>query len=627
MKTYLIEAYSQRLKLEEGSNVVALTPNACYELDKTGIKYSILEDCYDQTEILKEEDNYFTSQLTWFDEFDNLLFGIFPEAKIKDLKLATIYYFYIKSMIDSLILRCKVINAFMNKVKPNSIVYTSNSWKEDLISSTDYPLLFRKGQSLFSRLTPIFCEKYNIDFHQVILRKAAGSNGIHHRYKDFISKIKDGLKTSKYVRNLWQYYKTFSINSMFPKAFKDHKYNFLFLKTGYSIKDIMKEAQREGHRVFYKRGNDIIKQSFPYHKLIGSVYPNITSTSEQDIKNFSKEIGKTDILKWVNNYCGADVSNIISPRLRYFIYNFCPQIISLIDKYIIFYDDNQIDIVFTPHMVSVEEYAAIMATRYSKKAKSACLQHGNSAFALKIDDFGEYCPYHIYFTTDYEMEECIKHRIQLGNFNTKVFQYPNRFRMLPKINNLKRKQSSQVAKKTLVYVPTMYQWDNTFWIESISPDTWYFSWHKELMNYFNLRKDFDFIWKGIPASNKVYDPIPNMINDRSCKNIRYATESFVKWIKRADLVLLDYPSTALYEAAVSGLPVMSLYFAPFNVVRESALKLFGKSLQPFSNLNEGIAKIADFLNSNPDEFVVSIPYSEESMLETLKRLQVREGVT
>ena len=272
----------------------------------------------------------------------------------------------------------------------------------------------------------------------------------------------------------------------------------------------------------------------------------------------------------------------------------------------------------------MDEYAAITATRYSEKTKSACLQHGNETFVLKMWDFSEYSPYHIYFTTNYEREKCIKQRIQLRNLDTKVFQYPNRFEELPKVNNLKRKQSSKAHQKILVYVPTMYPWDNTPWMEGRVPDTWYFSWHKELIKFFSSRGDYNFIWKGIPTANEIYDPIPNIIDDQKYKNITYATEPFVKWIKKADLVLLDYPSTALYEAAVSGLPVMSLFFAPHNIVRESALELFGKSLQPFSNFDEGIAKIADFLNSSLDEFVVSIPYSKVSILESLDHLKATD---
>jgi len=623
MKYYLVEAYSSNLKFDGDDTIVALTPLASYELDKAGIKYSILEDYYDESKFLKEEEDYFNDQLAWFDKFDNFLFDIFPEAKVKNLKLATGRYFHIKCMVDSLILRCKVLNTFINKVKPNDIIYISMSWKKDLINSTSRPLLFRRSQSLFSRLMPLFCEKYGINFRRIILKEELDLNDINLGNKHFTSRIKNDLKSNIHVRNLCYFYKTFCINNIFSKSFSNYRYNILFLKTPAFVKDIIKEAQEKGHRIFYKQNYDIIRQSFPCHKVVDTIYPsNITLNSKQDIKNILKEIKKNDILGWINNYCNVYITNIIMPRLQYFINEWCPKFISLVDKYIHFYDENQIDLVITPHMVSIDEYAAIIATKYSKNAKSACLQHGDDVFALKFLDFKEYSPYDICFTTNYEREKYIKNRIKYRDFSTKVFQYSNRFKILPKVSNLKRRMRSKANRKRIVYVPIMYQWDNKLWAEARIPDTWYFSWHKKLIKYFGSRKDFDFIWKGIPASNEIYDPIPNIINDRGYKNIKYATEPFIKWIKRADLVLFDYPSTALYEAAVSGLPVMSLYFAPFNVVRESALKLFGRSLQPFSSFDEGITKIDDFLNSNSDEFIVLIPYSKTSILKTLDKIKV-----
>ena len=622
MKHYLVEAYSPDIKFDGDDTIIALTPLVSYELDKAGIKYSILEDYYNKADFLKEEEDYFNDQLLWFDEFDKYLFNIYPEAKDKNLKLATSYYFYIKNMVDSLILRCKVIDIFINKLKPTSIIYISTSWKEDLISSADYPLLFRKSQSLFSRLIPLFCQKYNINFRRIILAEGKNLNNIRLGNINFSYQIKNKLKSNKYIRNLWHYYKTFSINDMFLKLPKDLKCNFLFMKiTGYNIIDICKEAQKRGHRVFYKQDNKIIKNIL-YPKVVENIYPDIISNSKQETTNYIKKIYEYKIISWLNNYCNVDITYIIMPRFKYFINNWCPQNISLVDKYINFYNENQIDFVFTPHMVLIDEFAAIIATRYSEKTKSVCLQHGDSVFDLKMWDFGEYLPYNIYFATNCEIEKYIKYRVQFRNIDTKVFQYSNRYKILPKVNNLKNKVRSKADRMTLVYVPIMYKWDNTVWTESRVPDTWYFGWHKELINYFSLREDFNFIWKGIPISNETYDPIPNLINDQGHKNIKYATEPFIKWIKRADLVLLDYPSTALYEAAVSGLPVMSLFFTPFNVVRESALKLFGKSLEPFNNFDEGIAKIDDFLNSNPDEFIVSIPYSDTSLFETLDKMKV-----
>ncbi len=617
MKYYLVEAYSPNLKFERGDIVVALTPLASYDLDRAAIKYSILEDYYDEAEFLKEDEDYFNDQLTWFNKFDNFLFNIYPETKSKNLKLATSYFYGIKRMIDSLIMSCKVIDYFINIAKPNIIVYVSSSWEEDLNSVAKIPLLFIGGQSLFSRIMPLFCEKYDIGFQRIISKEGIYPNDIHSGYKNFPRRIKSNLKSNKYVRNLWCSYKMFSINNIFFKLPKDPKYNFLFLKiTGYNITDICKEAQKRGHRVFYKQDNKIIKNIL-YPKAVKNIYPDIISISKKDNKNYIKKIYKYKIISWINNYCNIDITNIIMPRLKYFINDWCPQLISLIDKHVKFYDDNQIDLVFTPHMTLVDDYAAIIATKYSIKTKSACLQHGDSVFDLKVWDFIEYLPYYIYFTTDYEQEQYIKHRIKFRNFDTKVFQYSNRYKTLPKIGNLKNSMGSKVTRKTVVFVPTMYLWDTKRW-GGIMSDARYFKWHKKLIDYFSSRKDFNFIWKGIPASNKVYDPITNLIDDRGYKNIRYVTDPFVKWIRRADLVLLDLPSTALYEAAISGLPVMSLSFQPLNCIRGSALKLFGKSLKIVNNFYEGIAEIGNFLNSDPDEFIVSIPYSKTSVMDNIK---------
>jgi hypothetical protein len=615
MKYYLVEAYSPDFKFEHNDAIVALTPLASYELDKAGIKYSILEDYHDEAEFLREEEAYFNDQLTWFDKFDKFLFDIFPEAKIKSLKLATSHHYYIKKMIDTIILRCKVINIFINKVKPNSITYINAAYGKCSIS----PLQFREEQSLFSRILPLFCKKYNIDFRRIILKNLLNPNRIVFGDQNFTDSAKSALKNNQIIRYLWHFYQTVSINNMFSNSAGKKNHNIFFLKTNKYIREIMKDAQKEKYGIFYKQDNKIIKQSSMYHKVIKSISPNRTPKSGKSANNLNLT-NETDIIKWINSYCSIDVSEIILPKLRYFINEFCPDLIFLIDKYVDFYNSNHIDFVLTPHMVEVDECAAVIAAGYAKDTRSICLQHGDEAFALTLWDYGEYLPYDIYFTTNNEREEYIKHRIQLRKFNTKVFQYPNRFGILSKVNSLKKKETNQLLQKTVVYVPTMYTWDNTFWSEDRMPVTWYFNWHKYLIKFFSSRDDFNFVWKGLPTIASTYDPIPDMINDRKYKNIKYATNPFVEWIKKADMVLLDFPSTALYEAAASGLPVMSLFFAPHTVIRESALSLFGRSLQSFNSFDEGIAKIEDFLNSDPEEFVVSIPHSEISVLETISSI-------
>ncbi len=609
-KCYLVESYNSDFEFEDGSTVIALKPFACYELDKAGIKYSILEDYYnEETEITQKGKDYFQDQLLWFEKFDNYLFEVFIEAKEKKPELATSYYWFLKHMIDSLIIRCKITDLFINNLRPGSITYISEP-KEDISNSILETLEFKREQSVLPYIVPIFCRKYNIPFKHITVNKVNKDLGISYR-------IKTSLARNEYIKHLWWQIKSFNIRGIFFSVFKKTTQNLFFLKLTSYVMGIVKEAQANGYGVFYKQNNKIIKQFLIFCKTIGN--GSIDSENRMDIS--SPEIvltDKTEIIKWINEQCDIDVTDIISPRLHYFINNYCPRLLALINKYVKIYDGNHIRFVFTPHMIGAEEFAAVIATHYAKNTKSVCLEHGNQAFIFKAFSISEYLPYHIYMATNDEMEQYSKQCIAFHNYSTRVFQYPNRFDMLPKVKNLDKKTHNRFTRKTVVYLPTMYEFGNTSWIEPRIPATWYYNWQRALLDYFNTKSDINFIWKALPTSNETYDPVPNIIKDRKYKNIKYASGPFLKkWVKKADLVLLDYPSTALYEAAVSGLPVMSLYFAPFNVIREEALKLFGKSLQAFNNFEEGIEKISHYLNSDPHEFIVSIPRSEIPIMKIL----------
>lgn len=622
MKTYLIEAYSQKLKFEKGSNVIALTPNVCYELDKTGIKYSILEDYYGKAEILKEEDNYFTSQLIWYDGLDKFLFRIFPTARKMKLKLARHYYLFLKNMVDSIVVRSKTLSGFIERTEPASIVYVSNKWEEDTI---DFTLFFRGSESLFSRLIPIICSKHSVPFSRIVIK---GGASIKNSPIIRIEKLKGKFRTNKYVKNIWLFYKYGTGVSIISSLFRrKDTLNIFLLKSGYGSEELIKDLIRRGHRVFLKSGEKILKYSpfgiSQYCKIKkNNNYAKIQPEFEGNWRKIKEYLNnQTKLLDWINQNCGVDVSTIILPRLQYFIGIICPKILSLIDAYVQFYNDDDINFVITPHRWYPDEFAAISATKYSKTTKSVCIQHGNEVFAYKPWDI-ELWPYDIFFVTNKEIAEYFKKRINLYN-DYALQTVPSLSYRLNKVVDISRKKKFRVKKgrrKTLIYVPTSLGWD-TIRLGSKYDDVWYYRWQCALLKLFASKQDFLFIWKGIPTSNKIYNPIPNVIYDQKYYNIEYATNPFIQWIKTADLVLLDYPSTALYEAAVAKLPVMSLCNTSFYVIRNSAAELFGNSLQPFSNIREALDKVMEFLNASSNEFLVSIPCSEKSMLDILKSLK------
>ncbi|MCK4532348.1 hypothetical protein KAU39_01055 [bacterium] len=190
MKTYLLETYSQDLKFEENSKIIALTPKVCYELDKRGIKYYFLNDYYSPVKMLKEMSDYFTLQLDWFNRFDEFLFELFPWAKKIKLKLATLYYLFLKNMIDPVIGRSKMLSGLVEQVKPSAIIYVSKEFKKEEV---DFTLLFwKQNYSLFPRLVPIVCKKYSIPF-SIIEIKRTESHGFKGKFieclKNYFKKI------------------------------------------------------------------------------------------------------------------------------------------------------------------------------------------------------------------------------------------------------------------------------------------------------------------------------------------------------------------------------------------------------------------------------------------------------
>ena len=100
-------------------------------------------------------------------------------------------------MVDAVILRSKIINSFIIKTRPKEITYISPPWKEDSISSSEYPLLFRNCKSLFFKLLPLFCKKYNIDFHQIIVEYPPELNSAEYGNTNILSRIKASVKKSE----------------------------------------------------------------------------------------------------------------------------------------------------------------------------------------------------------------------------------------------------------------------------------------------------------------------------------------------------------------------------------------------------------------------------------------------
>ena len=632
MKTYLVEEYSPEIVFEDNRLIIALTPKACYQMDKLGITYSIIEDYY--RELLSEKYNYFTfsSQLNWLEEFDRYLQETIPQLKKLNLKLCYWYFYFLKSTIDPLIVRSNTLNRFFDKTKPSEVVYITAHTEE---IAPDFTLLFGKGKSIYLRLLPLFCEKHSASFTCINVAEEAmpaisdttsKGGGVTRKLKDFVC-------SHDALLNLYKLYRSSCWYNAIPHLSRHNQLNILMLKLGYGGDLFIKDALRHGHNVFLKSEDTIFKYTTfglkKYYKLknddgksfVNRDYKEIWQTAANQL------INQPEILGWINDKCGVDVSGIILPRLQYFISSICPKILGYFNDYVNFYNKNNVDFVITPHEWPPDEFAAIAAARHSKKTKSICFMHGGGIDVCDMWDITEIDHHDLYFALYEEIKAYfIKRKGIYGGQGTEIVQG---FGLYVFSNHIKIKENREKAidakrnkknRPKIIYLPTLFTWDHQR-IDTIGYfDAWYYKFQKALIEHFATLKEFEFIWKGLPASDSIYNPIPNFINDNQFENIEVATDYFGSHLIAADRVIADFPSTGFYEAVVAGVPAMSLYHKDFKV-RKSAIEFFGLQVPPFSGIPEALEKIDKFLESDPKLYCTSIPLTNNALkvLEDLNR--------
>ncbi|MCX6666300.1 MAG: hypothetical protein NT038_09665, partial [Euryarchaeota archaeon] len=411
----------------------------------------------------------------------------------------------------------------------------------------------------------------------------------------------------------------YGLNSFLQKQKNDEKSHILLLKIAHIGYHFIFEALSSGHEIYQLSGNSIIKYSFFCERK----YLNLDISKENSDERWKKTANKLDdnnIVTWINSEYGFKVSEIILPKLKYFVQNVCPDILKSFKFFINFYQKEKIDFVITPHKCSPCEFAAIAAANSVEGTKSVCIQHGNEAFVNKSWYNHEMKDYNIFICTDAEIKEHFHGICKQNNYPTDICCSSHRLQNVKKIRCIRNLQkTASKEKQRIIYLPTMFAGDTRMLERNFYPDTWYYKFTKTLIEYFSTQKKYTFVWKGLPISDAKYNPIPDFIKDNHFDNIEIATNPFTEHLLNADRVICDYPSTGFYESIVAGVPTMSLYHRSFEL-RKTALDYFGDILKPYSNVQEAIEKIGNFLNSNPELYISDIETKDKNIVEILDEI-------
>lgn len=364
MKIYLVEQYSPGIEFDKDSTIVALTPEVSYQLAKAGLRYSIIEDYYDEMSLSAGVDGYYESQLEWLNGLDKFLQSNVREVKELNLNLGTLYYHFIKTMVlDPLYIRCYALNKLIETLKPSGITFVS-SLPQGI--PLDYTLRTR-GKTYYSLLIPLLCADKNIPLVKVALKPSDRAFSEAKPFltgRDRLIQLNRRLCRNTMIRRLYFTYRYLGSKRSLPQLEKREGLNIFILKLAHIGTDFIIDALKKGHNVYQLSDNMILK----YSSLGARRYSYLRDAGKNNNiwENTASLLEGHDLIKKVNEKCQLDVSEIVLPKLKYFVSEVCPEILRCFKVLIDFYRKEKIDFVITPHEVSPIEFAAIGAANSEK---------------------------------------------------------------------------------------------------------------------------------------------------------------------------------------------------------------------------------------------------------------------
>jgi hypothetical protein len=311
-------------------------------------------------------------------------------------------------------------------------------------------------------------------------------------------------------------------------------------------------------------------------------------------------VSEPRLWKWPDSWFGIPLSDVLAPRIQYFVSRIVPDLVREADLLRRLCAAEEIDVAVMPHIADVSQAATILASR-STRTLSLHIEHGDGIFDAGMWDFADLLLVDHYVTTNEERAAYQRRRGErYGRPVARVHTGSYRWRelagkALTRKSRLRRRIRQSVRRRRLVvYVLTNTTGDARYLNIASFPDDWYYAFLTEVADWFATRKDLDVVFKLFPGDGHAYNPIRDYIDDLAVPHLSTSTAPLSRWIPRADRVIVDFPSTALYESALAGVPFLGLVWAGHKI-REAAREVFGSRLATFRTASEALREIAAFL--------------------------------
>ena len=326
--------------------------------------------------------------------------------------------------------------------------------------------------------------------------------------------------------------------------------------------------------------------------------------------------------------CRFDATQLVLPYLKYFIEDVCSEILFKSKRFIEFYKNLDIDMVVATSASDNNSKSALIAAKKANIDRIG-FQHGTDIYNNRNWHINDIDNFDYYFTFEPLAEERFKRAVCYDYVNnTKILQMPYRLTntMTKRTSrNIDREGKRDLSdKKTILYVPASKSNIHSRCYNNMTyPVLWYYELQKKLINFFATKREFEFIYKHANNTTRQWasKSIVPYIKSKNSKNIFLETRLMREYIGKIDGVVVDRPTTPLFEGAMLDKPLLCLIPGFISShIDENAFPLFGDNISVFQTDEDAVNSLNRFLEditTGNCAAPVRIPFRNDDVFEVL----------
>ena len=621
----LMEGAPSHFTAQPGDSVVSLSPQASYRLDRNQQPYRIVTDFGSEEKLTALQDSYFMEELAWFDQVDSLLAKRLPQLQEGHLDPSILYGYHLKSLLDNLFIRGMELLAIL-KEKPDRVLWYPA--EASSVSPENFLAWSLEHRGVYGRILPHLCKAMSVPLETIQPGPSAKPGHAHGTRMP--ANIKRRLKEWSWIAQ-----------GLFYRRHSDSRQlTLLFLEWGDYLGHLVQAALRKGHRCLILNGGRIVDLSGggrthqlpPWRDDICRIALQLNSLAEELAGS------SNPIWSWPNRWFGVPAAPLLANPLKGWVRWTLPDFFALSKSFERFYVSQRVDFVLTPFLINSMDFPAVAACRRSAATQSVLLADGDGPDQAPSWDVTELLRQQHYFVPNREFAGYFRHRSRLYSRPTarihvessrwksytrlarRPWAYLQRWEGTVSLRLNRPPLNVPADRPVILYAAARRETDARYLNRPEYSDTWYYRLQSRLIQLFAGLPEFTFIIKLFPSPDAERTALEKVVEDSGAKNLLISRTPFRRWLPWADRVILDTPSTTLYEAALAGVPFHLLVYRKFPM-RPEALSPFSPWLTLFDEPEEAARAVTAYLNK-PHSGRPSIPVEDPNVLTTL--LQVAE---